>query len=97
MSSSSNGKNGFNHTLKNFSELASVIDVESLPPGPPDADDETPSTIDSATTIADGIAVRQVGALTYPLFEKYVNEIVSVEEEEIAMAILWLLENVRRP
>ena len=30
--------------------------------------------------------------LTFPLFEKYVDEIVTVEEEEIAMAILWLLE-----
>jgi threonine dehydratase len=51
-----------------------------------------PVLVPPAATIADGIAVRQVGALTYPLFEKYVNEIVTVEEEEIAMAILWLLE-----
>jgi threonine dehydratase len=51
-----------------------------------------PVLVPPAATIADGIAVRQVGALTYPLFEKYVDEIVTVEEEEIAMAILWLLE-----
>jgi threonine dehydratase len=51
-----------------------------------------PVLVPPASTIADGIAVRQVGALTYPLFEKYVDEIVTVEEEEIAMAILWLLE-----
>ena len=51
-----------------------------------------PVLVPAASTIADGIAVRQVGALTYPLFEKYVDEIVTVEEEEIAMAILWLLE-----
>ena len=51
-----------------------------------------PVLVPAASTIADGIAVRQVGALTYPLFEKYVVEIVTVEEEEIAMAILWLLE-----
>jgi hypothetical protein len=50
MSSFSNGKNAFNHTLKSFSELGSVIDFESLPPGPPDATDETPSAINSATT-----------------------------------------------
>lgn len=51
-----------------------------------------PVLVPPASTIADGIAVRQVGALTYPMFEKYVDEIVTVEEEEIAMAILWLLE-----
>ena len=51
-----------------------------------------PVLVPPASTIADGIAVRQVGALTFPLFEKYVDEIVTVEEEEIAMAILWLLE-----
>jgi threonine dehydratase len=51
-----------------------------------------PVLVPPASTIADGIAVRQVGVLTYPLFEKYVDEIVTVEEEEIAMAILWLLE-----
>ena len=51
-----------------------------------------PVLVPAASTIADGIAVRQVGELTFPLFEKYVDEIVTVEEEEIAKAILWLLE-----
>jgi threonine dehydratase len=51
-----------------------------------------PVLVPPASTIADGIAVRQVGALTFPMFEKYVDEIVTVEEEEIALAILWLLE-----
>src|SRR5271169_5769671 len=36
-----------------------------------------PVTVEPSTTIADGIAVRQVGELTYPLFEKYVDEIVT--------------------
>jgi len=43
-------------------------------------------------TIADGIAVRQTGAETFALAEKYVDEIVTVDDEEIAMAILRLLE-----
>ena len=51
-----------------------------------------PVLVPPAPTIADGIAVRQVGTLTLPLFEKYVDELVMVEEEEIALAILWLLE-----
>jgi threonine dehydratase len=51
-----------------------------------------PVTIDSATTIADGIAVRRAGELTLPLVEHYVDEIVTVTEDEIARAILALLE-----
>ena len=51
-----------------------------------------PVTIDPATTIADGIAVRRAGDLTFPLVERYVDEIVTVEEDEIASAILMLLE-----
>jgi threonine dehydratase len=51
-----------------------------------------PVTVDAATTIADGIAVRRAGNLTLPLVEHYVDEIVTVEEDEIASAILMLLE-----
>src|ERR1700758_1198763 len=51
-----------------------------------------PVTLGSAKTIADGIAVRRVGERTLPLVQKYVDEIVTVEEEEIANAILLLLE-----
>jgi len=51
-----------------------------------------PVTLDSATTIADGIAVRRAGELTLPLVERYVDEIVTVSEDEIARAILVLLE-----
>ena len=51
-----------------------------------------PVTIKAAKTIADGIAVRRAGDLTLPLVQKYVDDIVTVEEEEIANAILLLLE-----
>ncbi|MBI3458309.1 MAG: threonine ammonia-lyase [Candidatus Rokubacteria bacterium] len=43
-------------------------------------------------TIADGIAVRRVGGLTYELARRYVDEVVVVDEAEIANAILLLLE-----
>ncbi|WP_035957755.1 threonine ammonia-lyase [Bryobacter aggregatus] len=46
----------------------------------------------AATSIADGIAVRRAGEQTLPLVEKYVDDLVTVEEEEIASAILYLLE-----
>ena len=51
-----------------------------------------PVTLDSAKTIADGIAVRRAGDYTLPLVQKYVDDIFTVEEEEIANAILLLLE-----
>ena len=51
-----------------------------------------PVTLDPATTIADGIAVRRAGDVTFPVVQKYVDEIVTVDEDEIASAILTLLE-----
>jgi threonine dehydratase len=51
-----------------------------------------PVTLEPGTTIADGIAVRRAGDVTYPVVAKYVDEIVTVEEDEIASAILTLLE-----
>lgn len=43
-------------------------------------------------TLADGIAVQQIGAHPFPLIEKYVDEIVTVTEEAIAMTLVGLLE-----
>jgi threonine dehydratase len=51
-----------------------------------------PVTLNPAATIADGIAVRRAGDRTLPMVQKYVDEIVTVDEEEIANAILLLLE-----
>jgi len=51
-----------------------------------------PVTLSPAATIADGIAVRRAGERTLPLVQKYVDDIVTVDEEEIANAILLLLE-----
>jgi threonine dehydratase len=43
-------------------------------------------------TIADGILVKEPGVITYPIIEKYVDEIVTVTDEEIAHAIMFMLE-----
>jgi threonine dehydratase len=51
-----------------------------------------PVTLPAEATIADGIAVRRAGDLTVPLVERFVDEIVTVDEEEIANAIMVLLE-----
>lgn len=49
--------------------------------------------LDSSNTIADGIAVKCIGQLNYELIEEYVDDIVTVSEEEIQNAILRLLED----
>jgi threonine dehydratase len=46
----------------------------------------------AGATIADGISVRRPGELTYAMVRKYVDEVVTVDDEEIANAILMLLE-----
>lgn len=51
-----------------------------------------PVTVPANATIADGIAVRRAGDITLPLVQRFVDEIVTVDEEEIANAILILLE-----
>ena len=51
-----------------------------------------PVELSSVATIADGIAVKRPGDLTYELCAKYVDEVVTVTEDEIASAILALME-----
>ena len=51
-----------------------------------------PVTVPAATTLADGIAVRLVGEQTFALARRWVDRLVTVTEEEIANAILLLLE-----
>lgn len=48
--------------------------------------------LSSVSTIADGIAVKKPGDLTYELCSKYVDEIVTVTDDEISAAILALME-----
>ena len=51
-----------------------------------------PVTLEPASTVADGIAVKRAGDLTFEHVRRWVDEIVTVSEEEIASAILYLLE-----
>lgn len=46
-------------------------------------------------TLADGIAVKRVGKKTFPIVRDLVDEVVLVEEEEIAQAIVALLERTK--
>jgi len=51
-----------------------------------------PVTLPAAKSLADGIVVKRLGELTFPIIEALVDELVTVEEEEIAQAIVSLLE-----
>ena len=53
---------------------------------------EGPMDLPACPTLADGIAVRKAGTRTLPLVRTYVDRIVTVDEDEIAAAILTLLE-----
>jgi threonine dehydratase len=51
--------------------------------------------LDAIKTIADGIAVKRVGDLTFALMEQYVDDLVTVSDEDIAAAILIYMERIR--
>jgi threonine dehydratase len=71
-----------------------IVGVESshLPKMRAAVDAGTPVTIAPATTLADGIAVKRAGDRTLPLFQRFVDEIAEVDDEEVANAILLLIE-----
>lgn len=55
--------------------------------------DHTYETLDKVDTFADGIAVKTPGENTFKMVEEYVDDVVTVSEDEIAAAILALMEN----
>jgi threonine dehydratase len=68
------------------------VETELLPSMLAAVEAGKPVTLEPATTLADGIAVKRAGELTCEHVKRYVDEIVTVSEEEIASAILYLLE-----
>jgi threonine dehydratase len=71
-----------------------VVGVESsvLPAALRAREAGEPVVIPPAQTIAEGIAVRRIGDETFGLIERCVDELVTVDEEEIASGVLLLLE-----
>ncbi len=55
-----------------------------------------PVAAEGARTIADGIAVKQPGEITLALIQQYVDEVVTVEEDEIARAIAHLAQSAHQ-
>jgi threonine dehydratase len=54
-----------------------------------------PVAVESALTIADGIAVKRPGELTLSLIDRWVDDVVAVDEDEIAEAMVFLLERAK--
>lgn len=80
--------------LKNVNPSIRIIGVQAEgAPGMKRAiNAENIKELTSVSTIADGIAVKHPGELTFAIVKKLVDEIVLVNDEEIAQAILMMLE-----
>jgi threonine dehydratase len=54
-----------------------------------------PVRVDAERSLADGITVKQLGEATFAIIQQLVDQVVLVEEDEIATAVLTLLERRR--
>lgn len=85
---------GIAYTLKSLNPRVKIYGVQAS--GAPSMlnsiHDAHIESLDAVFTIADGIAVKQPGSLTYDICSKYVDEIVTVTDDEISAAILALME-----
>lgn len=71
------------------------VQAENAAAFTPSLDVGRPVTIETHPTIADGIAVARPGDLTFELVRDYVDEIVTVSDDDIARAIVMLLERAK--
>jgi threonine dehydratase len=71
------------------------VQVEACSPFPASLAAGEPVAVPSALTIADGIAVKRPGRLTLDLIKQWVDGIVVVTEEEVAEAMVFLLERAK--
>ncbi|MEQ1626149.1 MAG: threonine ammonia-lyase [Nitrospira sp.] len=85
---------GIGCAVKERSARVEVIGVQTarLPSMHAALQRQIPVDLPAKSTLADGIAVRRAGQRTLPLVSRYVDRIVTVDEDEIAEAILMLLE-----
>ena len=85
---------GVAYTIKTLNPNVKVYGVQAsgAPSMANSVHDGKIEELPSVSTIADGIAVKKPGTLTYELCSKYVDEIVTVTDDEISAAILALME-----
>lgn len=85
---------GVAYTIKQLKPSCKIYGVQAM--GAPSMEksifDGEIETLPTVNTIADGIAVKTPGDLTFELCKSYVDEIITVSDDEIALAILTLLE-----
>lgn len=85
---------GIAYTLKHLKPSVKVYGVQAM--GAPSMYNSVKNgkkeRLSGVSTIADGIAVKEPGDNTFSLVSKYVDEIVTVSEDEISSAILALIE-----
>lgn len=62
---------------------------------PPSLAARRPVEVPARPTIADGIALRRPGEVTFPLVARWVDDVVTVGEDDIAEAMVLLLERAR--
>ena len=72
-----------------------AVQAEGAAAFPPSLAAGAPVTSPSASTIADGIAVKRPGALTLPLVERFVDDVVVVADDDIAEAMVLLMERAK--
>jgi threonine dehydratase len=68
------------------------VQAEACAPYPASIAAHHPVGARSANTICDGIAVKRPGDFTLPLVERYLDEVVTVSDDEVAQAMVLLLE-----
>jgi threonine dehydratase len=71
------------------------VQVEACAPFPTSLAAGEPVAVASALTIADGIAVKRPGTLTLELIQRWVDGLVVVSEDEVAEAMVFLLERAK--
>ena len=85
---------GVAFAVKSLNPNVKIYGVQSA--GAPSMEDSVHEhkikTLGSVSTIADGIAVKEPGSLTFELCSKYVDDIVTVTDDQVSAAILSLIE-----
>jgi threonine dehydratase len=71
------------------------VQVETFAPYPASLEAGRPVDVPAGLTIADGIAVKRPGELTLALIARWVDEVVVVAEDDVAEAMVLLLEKAK--
>ncbi|MGL5978685.1 MAG: threonine ammonia-lyase [Erysipelotrichaceae bacterium] len=88
---------GIAYVLKTLKPTIQVIGVEASSAASMQAArfEKCCVMLDHVSTMADGIAVKQAGSIPFSYCERYVDDIITISENEIAASILFLLEEMK--